>query len=154
MRTQEFVIKTQGDSPDALLEALEEAIKAIKAGHLGGGNKGDNGSYSFEVLNGFAEIKIADITDEADHIADQLSDITEAELHDFAGCAAYGLDLADLADFGGYIEGNIPSIIQVLIGECGGVDNDGDATVAEKLSEFLDLDSPLTTLADASQPRP
>lgn len=96
-------------------------------------------------------IDAEDITDEAKHIANQLRNVTEGQLREFAVLSQDGLNLESFDEF---IDGNLASMIQVMIDELGGIDSGRDEEVAEKLSKFLELDSPLTVLQEVSSLRP
>jgi len=151
MRTQEITINLKGKSTQDISDALKEAIRVISLGNTLGRNSNDTGEYSFNVKDGFETIIIEDITEEATYIAEQLKDISQEMLYDFATSSDGGLSLDDCDD---YIDGNLASIIQVLIDEQGGADNDGDETIVKKLNAFFELDEPLVALEDEATMRP
>jgi len=151
MKTKIITINLNCKSSADFDLAFDEAVKKIKAGYLLGRDDNDSAGYSFGVKNETTVIDAEDITDEAKHIANQLRNVTEGQLREFAVLSQDGLNLES---FGEFIDGNLASMIQVMIDELGGIDSGRDEEVAEKLSKFLELDSPLTVLQEVSSLRP
>lgn len=152
MKIQKITIEIEGKTEKDLAAALEEVAREIKDGYLSGSNSNDSGSFSFEVNNEVRFIEADEVTEEAKHIATQFSagDIDPRDLEQSLVEFAKSDGGLNLATFNEYIEGNMASMIQVMIDEFGGVDCRGDADVAEKLSAYFDFDPAITTLAKYS----
>lgn len=142
MKLRTITLNLEGKTEGDLELALEEALSKIKSGYLTGMDSNDSGAFSFDVKNQAQVIKSDDITSEAKHIASQLpGTLTEQELCEFA-TDSNGMSLDS---FDECIEGDFASMIQVMIDERGGVDNDGDEDVTEKLNEYFNC--PFTFVA-------
>lgn len=156
MKIQKISLNLEGKTDRDLELALEEAIKKIKEGYTSGSDSNDSGSYSLEVKREVRFIEDDDITEEAKHIATQFSagDINADHLEQSLLGFAINPDGLDLDNFNEYIEGDIASMIQVMIDECGGVENHGDEDVVEKLNEYFEFTTPITTLRNAPAATP
>lgn len=144
MKCKTITLNLEGKSDADIDLALEQAVESIKAGNISGSDSNDSGSYSFEVKSAVKFIESDDITDEAKHIATQFEDgdVTENDLRRFAlSSDGLGLD-----EFNEYIEGDLASMIQVMIDELGGVDSERDEDLVEKLNEFFNFTPPLSSM--------
>ena len=146
MKIQKIILNLEGKSSGDLELMLDEAVGCIKDGYISASDRNDSGRFSFEVEHRVQTINPREITEEARYIAKQFvstDDIDSSGMHDDLGKSlidfAKSPDGLDLDEFNEHIEGDIASMIQVIIDEYGGVDNGGDDRLAEKLSEYFDL---------------
>jgi hypothetical protein len=156
MKFQKIVLNLNGRSKVDMLMALEAAMKSIKDDeNLSGQAQNSTGGYSFEVENNITPINPTEISKEALNIAAQLEKISssmdefnkeniEETLIDFA-MSGEGLNMDNMNE---HIQGNTASMIQVMMDEFGGVDNEADRDVAEGLNHCFDFDSPILVLSD------
>lgn len=152
MKLQTITLNLNGKTARDLELALQEAISRIEAGSSSGSDKNDTGGFSFDVKSEVEPIDISDITAEAEYIAAQLisgGELVVSGLGQLLIGFAVSSEGLDMDEFNEHIEGNIASMIQVMIDEGGGVDNDGDGDLVSALNDFFEFDNPIAALSDA-----
>lgn len=139
MKSQQITMTLEGITEDTLDSALGQVVAAIRNGFTSGGDRNDDGRYWFDVINKTIPITLACISTEAQTTASQLTQVSEADLLDFA-MLPEGLNLDS---FGGeHIGGNTASILQVMF------DQVGVETVTEKLNRYFNLNQMTRAVSD------
>jgi len=146
MKIKEIKITLRGKSDSDLSDALDEAVEKIQwGGCLSGRDENDTGSFVFESTVSFEEMKMKDISAEAEKLA-KYFDSTGEKPEDALRRAA--LNAFVMNEFQGFIPGNTASMMQLLIDECGGVDQEGHLDVTDKLGDYFSFLPGISTLFD------
>lgn len=140
-----ITINVSGNTKKDMNDAIDEAVKRIQDGNHSGMDSNDDSSFSFDSEMNVVEMKPGDISDQAKSIAASLTEALGLAEGDISGLNALCDDLQAYSmgetetRLEGYCEETsltLPSMIQILINEQGGVDNDGHIDVADGLVSY------------------
>lgn len=153
MKERTITLTLTGKTDWDLDLGLTEAMSKITDEYTSGGEKNSTGSYRFEVKNEVITMTEDEISREARTIAKHLETWYGDSAYPLI-CRDFRIDTLEMDsdDFRGYIPGDLSSVIQLMIDDRGGVENDGHLDILTLLADHFGTPGIVNLLNEPDSP--